>query len=335
LGPNVPRRKSPPRLYLDPKRGQWVIRDGTAFVRTGCRAGDRGGAEKAFEEYLGIKHRPQPGADPLIDDILATYGREHGPHTQRPDNVAYTIGNLLRLWSGKRLSGISARSCREYAAQRSSSAARRDLETLRAAIRYWNREYGPLHIMPGVVLPPKPRPRDRWLTRAEAARLLWAARRTPHLARFILIGLHTGTRSGAILGLTWGMVDVQRGVMHRRPSGDAETKKRRPPVRLNRSILAHLRRWHRMDAPRPGTRVVTYNGAPVVKLRRSWDGARERAELDKAVTPHTLRHTRATWLMQAGVSPWEAAGSLGMSVEMLEMTYGHHHPDWQKAAAAV
>jgi hypothetical protein len=40
-------------------------------------------------------------------------------------------------------------------------------------------------------------------------------------------------------------------------------------------------------------------------------------------------------MMQAGVSIWEAAGALGMSVAVLEQHYGHHHPDWQKDAANV
>jgi hypothetical protein len=31
--------------------------------------------------------------------------------------------------------------------------------------------------------------------------------------------------------------------------------------------------------------------------------------------------------MQSGTNPWEAAGFLGMSVEMLLERYGHHHPD--------
>jgi integrase len=44
------------------------------------------------------------------------------------------------------------------------------------------------------------------------------------------------------------------------------------------------------------------------------------------VTPHTLRHTAATWLMQAGTDLWVAAGYLGMTVETLERVYGHHHP---------
>jgi hypothetical protein len=30
--------------------------------------------------------------------------------------------------------------------------------------------------------------------------------------------------------------------------------------------------------------------------------------------------------MQNGVDKWEAAGFLGMSVEMLDRVYGHHHP---------
>jgi len=37
--------------------------------------------------------------------------------------------------------------------------------------------------------------------------------------------------------------------------------------------------------------------------------------------------------MQAGVDKWEAVGFLGMSVEMLDQVYGHHHPDHLRNAA--
>jgi integrase len=53
------------------------------------------------------------------------------------------------------------------------------------------------------------------------------------------------------------------------------------------------------------------------------------------VTPHTLRQTAATWLMQRGIDPWKAAGFLGMSVEVLLDTYGHHHPEFLREAAAA
>lgn len=122
--------------------------------------------------------------------------------------------------------------------------------------------------------------------------------------------------------------------MSRRPYGEPEdVRKRAPRVRLGRRILAHLRRWRRLD--RPESRYVChYDGQPVQKLRRSFPAAARRAGLDR-VTPHTLRHTRATWLMQEGVPIWEAAGHLGMSIETLQRVYGHHHPDWQKRAAEV
>lgn len=330
----MPRRASGPRLYLDSRRKQWVIRDGTAFVRTGCGERDRTGAEKALETYLGRKHKPTPSPTPLIDDVLVAYGNDRGPHTREPRHVAGHIANLLPFWSGKRVADIREKTCREYAAQRPQVAARRDLETLRAAVRYWHKEYGPLPAVPSFTFPDKPEARDRWLTRSEAARLLWAARRTKHLARFILIGLHTGTRAAAILSLRWEWIDLVRGVMHRRGMGEVETKKRRPPVRLNRRILGHLRRWKRSDGDMLPN-VIHWDGASITRVRRSFAKARKRAKLPADVSAHTLRHTRATWLMQAGVSPWEVAGSLGMSMKVLETVYAHHHPDWQAAAAEV
>ncbi len=37
--------------------------------------------------------------------------------------------------------------------------------------------------------------------------------------------------------------------------------------------------------------------------------------------------------MQRGADPWQAAGFLGMSVQVLLDTYGHHHPDYMREAA--
>jgi integrase len=330
----MPRRRAAPRLYLDGKRKVWVIRDGASFVRTGCAESDRSGAEKRLAEYNGQKHQPERGQNPLIADVLLVYAREHLPHTKAVANSTYNISSLAKWWGARTVRDVSARTCREFASGRSGAAARRDLEVLRAAIRFWHREYGPLDALPSVTLPPKPQSRDRWLTRSEAARLLYAARRTEHLKRFILIGLYTGSRSGPILQLKWDWVDVERGIMQRRAPGEQETRKRRPPVRVGRRLLSFLRRWKRQDLEgRPPT-VVHYDGFAVRKLRRSWGAAAKRAGLAD-VTPHTLRHTRATWLMRAGIDPWEAAGALGMSIEMLERTYGHHHPDFQKRAAEV
>ena len=302
-------------FYVDATRGEWVIRDGERFVRTGCAKLDRSGAETRLAAYLGQKHTPKRGPSPLIADILLAYATEHLPHTQASKNAAYNVGNLSKWWGDKKLSDVTARNCRAYAEGRTSAAARRDLEVLRAAIGHWHREYGPLPSVPSVVLPPKSDPRERWLTRSEAAHLLWAARRMPHLARFILLGIYTGSRSGTLLSLCWPWIDLTSGTMRRRAPGTAESKqKRTPPVRLGRRIIAHLRRWRRRDSN--AVFVCHYNGQ---RIKSSWHTAVKAAGLGNDVTPHTLRHTRATWLMQDGVDPWEAAGHLGMSLEIVRL----------------
>jgi integrase len=74
--------------------------------------------------------------------------------------------------------------------------------------------------------------------------------------------------------------------------------------------LAHVRRWKRLGLVRHA--VVEWNGDAIKSVRRGFAAAVRAAGLGADVTPHILRHTCATWLMQAGVPLWEAAGgSLG------------------------
>jgi integrase len=332
----MPRRRAAPRLYLDPGRKQWIIRDGASFIRTSCTEHERERAEKRLAAYLGQKHTPQRSSSPLIADILLAYSSEHLPHTVSAKNASYGIADLAEWWGDRTLTDITARLCRKYASEKRISWARRNLQTLRAAIKYWHEERGPLPSIPAIIMPPAEARRERWLTRSEAARLLWAARHTPHLARLILLGLHTGSRLNVMLQLRWDWIDFARGVMLRRQPGTVESKqKKTPPVRLGRRILAHLRRWRRLDSPRCPY-VVHYDGQPIGRRPgSSWSTAIRRAGLGADVTPHTLRHTRATWLMQAGVDVWEASGHLGMSPAILIKVYGKHSPDFQKRAAEV
>lgn len=267
-------------------------------------------------------------------DILLAYKNEHVPGLPSEDKVEHTISNLEKFWGGKKLSDVTVVNCKAYASRRPQAAARRDLETLRAAINYWHAEKTPLTFKPKVWLPDKVNRRERWLTHEEAKRLRKAAMAVPHLYRFIVIGLLTGSRSGAILNMKWDWVDFESGVMLRKAPGETEaSNKRKPPVRTNPALLRLLRIWKRRDGKIRW--VINYEGDRVRKLRRSFNTALRKAGI-KGVSPHTLRHTRATWLMQSGaVTPWEAAGSLGMSMKVLEEIYAHHHPDWQRGAANI
>jgi hypothetical protein len=331
----MPRRSKGPRLYFDQARNEWAIRDGSSFVRTGCGHANLGEAEGRLAEYIASKRKPPSSSDPLIADVLAAYGKDIVPHRTMAKNIVYCLGSLLRWWGDKKASDVTPRNCRAYAATKNAPAAGADLKFLQAALRHWHAEYTPLPFLPKVWRPESNGSRQRFLDKSEAAKLLWAARHTPHLARLVLLGLRTGTRPGAIKALEWSWIDLERGIMHRRQPGTAERgKKRTPPVKLGRKIIGHLRRWRRMDG-HSCKWVVNYNGQQIDDPHTSWWRAIKLAGLSDDVTPHVLRHTRATWLMQAGVPLWEAAGSLGMSAQILERVYGHHAPDHQGRAAEV
>ena len=90
-------------------------------------------------------------------------------------------------------------------------------------------------------------------------------------------------------------------------------------------LLRHMRIWKARDAGR--LFMVSWDGKKIAKLRRAFASAVRLAGLDDLVAPHVLRHTCATWLMQAEVPVWEVAGFLGMTVEMIQRVYGHHAPN--------
>jgi integrase len=161
-----------------------------------------------------------------------------------------------------------------------------------------------------------------------------------HIARFILIALYTGTRAGAVAAASpypdegHSFVDLDRGIFFRLPEGKRPTKKRQTAVLLPKPLLAHMRRWR--DRGLIKSHFVEWNGSEVKSVKTGFANAVRLANLSTEkgkVSPHTLRHTAATWLMQRGVDIWQASGFLGMSPETLINTYGHHHPDFMRDAA--
>ena len=330
------------KLYLRKRANKnpiWVILDRGTEIATGCHEGDREQAEKQLSDYIVRKYeRPAGPCSPdqmSIDRALEIYGREHAPHVAAPRIIGFAIDALSPFWGELPVSAIKGETCRAYVRHRAKAPATvaRELRTLSAALNYCVKE-GYLTMAPSVTLPSAPKGRARWLTREEAAKLLWAARRTPHLRTFILIGLYTGTRSSAILGLQWmantrgGWIDLDRGLLYRGADGRVETKKRQPPCPLPQKLVAHLRRAQRHTL----RHVIEWDGEPILKLQRSWRTACKAAGLGRDVTPHVLRHTAVTWLLQRRVPIWEVAGYVGMSEEMVRNRYGHHAPDFLKAA---
>jgi integrase len=335
----MPRPAKGPRLIRHKHRDAFYIADtGIRAFSTGCTS--RIGAEKALAEYVAGKYRTGAANQPesiTCANVLAIYAEEYAHTVADPARIGYAIDALLPFWGGLNLSSVKGETCRRYAKfrDRAPGTVRRELGTLQSAINYAHKE-GYVTAAPAVSLPPRPEAKTRWLTRSEAARLIWAAYRTPdtaHVARFALISLYTGTRRDAVLRMGFepntvgGWFDMDRGIMYRRGDGERQTKKRRPPAPIPRQLLGHLRRWKASGA----LWAVEYRGGRVGSIKRAFAHSVNAAGLDN-VTPHTLKHTAITWALQSGATTWHCAGFFGTSQDTIEKVYGHHSPDFMQSA---
>lgn len=203
-----------------------------------------------------------------------------------------------------------------------------DLSVLRAALNYGVKTRL-IERAPHVWLPPQPEPKDVRLTREEADRLIagaWA----PHIRLFVILGLATASRAGALLGLTWDRVDFERGVIHLTDPTRARTAKRRPTVPMNGGLRAALQDAR---AGALGPFVIEWNGKRVASIKTAFRKAAARAGVPRA-TPHVLRHTAASWMAEAGVPMDVIAQYLGHSSPAITASvYARFSPDYLREAA--
>ncbi|MDP3409026.1 tyrosine-type recombinase/integrase [Bosea sp. (in: a-proteobacteria)] len=358
----MPRRAKGPRLYFRERWGRegvWVILDRGREHSTGCGESEREQAEGELAQYLARTRLKQASrSDPsqiLIADVLNLYVETRAKDLARGDTVAGLTLLLLQHAKGARCDAINADWCRRYVDLRvegkiapdtlpgrkpkrpKRSSVRRDLEHLRACLSHAVKE-GVLAYAPAITYPAAPQPRQRFLTRAEAARLLWTCwrykqhgpknqilRPLRHLCRFILIGLYSGTRSSAILSASFtagadrSYIDLSQGTYFRLAEGRAVTNKRQPPIGLPDRLLAHLRRWQ----PKTNSGwVITFHGEPVASVKKGFSRACKLAGLE-GVTPHVLRHSFMTWVLTSGMDLHTAAKVAGMSAKVADRVYGH------------
>lgn len=308
---------------------------------------------------------PRSAHDFPIAEALVAYAAEHGPKVADPERLGYAIKPLARYWGDQPVSAIRTLTCDAYAVFRakefglaeadrikaqlakghtpkparelSPATARRELGVLQAALNHCTKA-GYVFNAPPVSLPDKSEPRERWLTRTEVAKLLREARKVKrahsYLPLFILLGVYLGARREAIAGLQWipntdgGFVDLDRGVIDFRKRATAkpdragkQTKKRRTQVPIPHRLVRFLE-----SARKKNSRFIIGHGETrLANPNRGLAVAAEAAGLGH-ITSHVLRHTAVTWLMRDGVPPWQVAGWVGMSEQMIDRVYGHHDP---------
>ena len=233
------------------------------------------------------------------------------------------------FWENVDPAMIDATMCQSYRARRrvGDATARYELMQLSTALG-WAHAAGRIDRRPTVWLPQTPERKTRNLTRAEFARF-FAGVRADHARLYVMVGLHTMARPGAILDLTWDRVDFMRRLIDFTPPGHARTSKRRTVVPINDDLLAALQVGH---VARTSEFVIERAGERVASVKKAFLAASERSGVH--ATPYTLRHTGAVWAAEAGIGMPELAQFMGHSSLATTFThYARFSPDYLRGVA--
>jgi len=208
-------------------------------------------------------------------------------------------------------------------AESSPSTANRYMALLRMILRKALREWDWVDRIPAVPMVKIGKIEPRFLTRAQAAKLLKELEPLPHLRDLAQFSLETGLRMRNATGLTWSQVDLPRRMLiipaARAKAGETIS------VPLSATAFAILRRHRGKHADR----VFTFKRYPKSKPTPFSDanGHEFKAAAKRAGVAwlrwHDLRHTWASWHVQAG-TPLEALQRLGgwKSFDMV-LNYAH------------
>jgi integrase len=330
-----PQNPADPYLWRHSDSGVYYIIfrrvDGKRTRKT-CGTKNEGEAKAIFDRYLAELARPERPIDITVREILRGYLTDHSPNVASPNSLRHSVNALIANMGNLYPHQLSDARLRQFAHARMAKGRKagtvaRDVQILRAALRWALRQSPkwidaePIFRMPVKQTPP----RDRWLTRDEADALINACQAN-HIRLFILLALHTTKRTGAILSLKWA--DIKDGIIC---FGTGSGNKRRGDVPIN-DTLAKALSEAKMLATTPY--VIEYGGGRVLSIKTGFKNACQRAGIAN-VTPHTLRHTSASWMAMAGIPMAEIARVLGNSEAICERVYAKHSPSHMRRAVAA
>jgi integrase len=313
-------------------RGGWAFatyEDGERIGRRQIPAANATEAAEQFERLKAEYERPEKTTVAIIWDGFAA------AMSGRP--IATTMGferkSVIAHFGDMDPTRITEKTCLDYAEKR-RSAGRKDgtiwteLGHLRTALK-WAEKTQLISRASAIVRPTKPDPKNRYLTKKEAEKLL-AAATMPHVRLFIILAIATAARRSALLDLTWEQVDLAKGQIRLHKDELASRRKGRATVPINNILRAAL------QEAKKGARtkfVIEWAGEPVRSVRKGIENAAVRAKIAE-VTPHVFRHTAAVWMAEDGRPMSEIAQFLGHADSRItERVYARYSPKHLRRAA--
>lgn len=242
----------------------------------------------------------------LIDDAVLVYLRERGPQLKNFRNLQIQLAVCSSAYAGRAITELPA-VAREYAAAHATTLApatvRNRMAYLRAACRYaWRHHHYCEHDPAArLVLPPANNARTSYLSRADMLRI---ARCTPHrqARAAIRVAFYSGMRQAEIC-----RAQASAGLFVL-----ADTKNGTP-----RSVPIHPKLTGIVRTPALWPITCT-----TWTLSKQYKAAARRVGLGHTVF-HTLRHSTASAMINAGVDLYTVGGVLGHKSPQSTQRYAH------------
>lgn len=269
--------------------------------------------EVAEGKFLDVRRRPV--AD--FEEVVEKYLKWAKGNKVSWDRDALSLTNWKKELKVKKLSEISTLDVERFKLKRRDKVAPRTVnEELNCLRRFFYRamDWGLADSNPvkGVRRLREPPGRMKILSPDEAKKLLDAC--GPGLRPIVILALHTGMRRGEILGLKWGDVDFNRGVILVRRSKNGESREI-PMTKTLREALSGL--------PRVSDTVFTSSkGGPYRSIRNAFNRAVREAGF-AGLRFHDLRHVFASNLRMGGADLFLLQELLGHKTLAMTMRYAH------------
>lgn len=310
----------------------WVADGRTSGVgnRTALSAGSETEAREALKKFSEAHRAVTKHTRALtIGDVWEMWLEDRARDGLRCDIHRANWVALGKAFAHRSPQTLTADDCRDYARARfalgrAPATVNTELTRLRDALK-WAAARGHIPLCPYVWVPSPGKPRKRIVSVEEMRRLIQASAVTPHIQLFVVLALTTGARHTAILDLTWDRVDFATGTINYEDDIEIDPmskrwRKGRATVPMNAMSRAALERAH---AGAQTGHVVEYDGRRLKTVREGFRLACERVSI-AGVTPHTLRHTIATWLEEQSVEMQKLARLLGhKDSRTTEQIYSH------------
>lgn len=174
---------------------------------------------------------------------------------------------------------------------------------------------------------------ERYLTQSELARLfqILEDNRNKMVCQIIRLLILTGARKREILDLRWSEVNLVNKTISIPPHRSKSMKLHVIPLS---DVAADIIASQPKDPELPWVFFNPKTRRPIVCFYAAWDGIRQRAGI-RDVRVHDLRHSYASFLVNAGRSLYEVQKLLGHHSPKITMRYAHLSPGALRDATSV